>query len=172
MRTGRWNGQLWKAFALVGCIGLAAGCGTSPEFIDDPVAEPQQHVVVQVKSRPAAKTSKKAPLTATRKLIGRWEGVGHQSDGSTWPMEVDITRLDDGVCGVVRYPSLGCGGYWVCDSSSGRRLRATEKITEGRDICVDDVEVSLKLNRSKSSVAFTAKTGNISAAGRLTRASD
>ena len=137
------------------------GCGTSPEFVDDPT-EPQV-VVYAEKERPASTPN------VSRGLIGRWEGVGHQSDGSTWEMELDITRVDDGVCGVVHYPSLGCSGFWVCDDSSGRRLRAVEHITEGRRTCVDGVEVSLRLTRQRETVAFTAQTAEISAAGRLTR---
>ena len=155
---------------LVGVV--VAGCGTSPEFIDD--IEPATPEVIQV--IPNRAVQQPDPVVDSdddrllRGLVGRWKGVGHQSDGSSWEMEVDVTRLDEGPCAIVQYPSLGCGGYWECLGSAGRRLRAIERITVGTDTCVDRVRVDLRLSKSQQEVAFTAKTGDVGAAGRLTRA--
>ncbi len=156
---------MYRCLALVLFAGVAMGCGTSPEFMDD-ASTPVQVVRVRPAEPPKPAGDDVDPLAG---LVGRWSGVGHQSDGSSWAMEVDVTRLDDGPCALVHYPSLGCSGYWECFHSAGRRLRAVERITEGKGTCVDNVRVDLKLGRDRQTVAFTAKTGDVSAAGKLER---
>lgn len=153
--------KVYRCLSLMLVGAFAVGCGTSPEFMDD-VATP----VEVVRVRPATESRDVDPLAG---LVGRWTGVGHQSDGSSWAMEVDVTRLEDGPCALVHYPSLGCSGYWECFHSAGRRLRAVERITDGKGICVDDVRVDLKLGRDRQTAAFTARTGDVSAAGKLER---
>lgn len=68
--------------------------------------------------------------------LGTWGGKGTEANGSTWPMNATFTTLEDGLCGTVSYPSLGCTGDWYCrGSSDGKTVRAREIITTGIGKC-------------------------------------
>lgn len=101
-------------------------------------------------------------------LAGHWTGVGQQSDGAQWKMELDITRTDDGPCAIVRYPDLGCGGYWSCvaNDEDGGGFQAIEHITHGSNRCVDRVNVEVSLSDT-GRLIFSADAGNILAGARL-----
>lgn len=101
-------------------------------------------------------------------LAGHWTGVGHQSDGPQWKMELDITRTDDGPCAIVRYPDLGCGGYWSCvaNNEDGGGFEAIEHITHGSSRCMDRVRVEVSLTET-GRLIFSANAGNVLAGARL-----
>jgi hypothetical protein len=146
------------AVGLLGAALAATGCGISPEFRDD-VNEPHEVATID--------DAGDEVLPAHPSIVGRWRGTGHQNDGSSWRIEVDVARVDGGPCAIVRYPELDCAGYWECSRTSNlRRVRAIERITHGRDKCVDRVDVQLKLYRGEGAV-FKAHTGDIVARGRL-----
>ena len=78
------------------------------------------------------------PPRAPTPILGHWRGVGRQSSGATWPMEVEITSLRPGRCARVRYPSIPCAAEWICTTrSDGTTLRAREHVTENRRACID-----------------------------------
>jgi hypothetical protein len=145
---------------LVGVALAATGCGISPEYRDE---VQEAHDVVADEDASDGDDARPAHPS----IVGRWSGTGHQNDGSSWRIEVDVARVDGGPCAIVRYPELDCAGYWECSQTSNlRRLRAVERITHGRDKCVDRVDVQLKLYRGEGAV-FKAHTGDIVARGRL-----
>ena len=139
----------------VALLGLAMGCGTSPEFVDDPVDHP-------------AAPSHDADAPAQGSVLGRWSGVGYQSSGSSWEMVLDVAHTDEGPCAVVRYPDVGCAGYWTCTGSSdGTRLKAVERITTGKKHCIDRVDVSVKLVSRGRRLAFAAQADDQTAEATL-----
>ncbi len=74
-------------------------------------------------------------------LSGSWEGTGYQiDDGSTWPMRVTAS---DGKYSV-EYPSLKCGGEWRIVSMGLEKATFKERITYGKDNCVDDGNVVIE----------------------------
>lgn len=70
-------------------------------------------------------------------VMGHWSGDGHQSDGPSWQMEVDVVRAAPGRCATISYPDVGCSGYWTCTQAGNHSLHGVEHITVGRDRCVD-----------------------------------
>lgn len=91
----------------------------------------------------------KAPaLTPEQRFIGRWQGMGRQSDGTSWPMLLELTSTKSGPCGAVNYLSLGCQGIWHCvEGFDGKTLRATEQITVGR-VCANGMVVEATVTPS------------------------
>jgi len=143
------------ALALVGAFAVAvSGCGANPDFYED-IAQAND---VQ------------RPRPARGSLVGAWSGVGQQSDGASWQMELDIANTQEGACAIVRYPDVGCAGYWTClCDDEGGHLQAVERITEGRDRCIDGVSVDVGLSRD-GSLVFNGQTSEIDAKARLERA--
>ena len=75
---------------------------------------------------------------ATR-LAGQWRGVGVQSDDQNWLMELTLT----GGGATVDYPDMPCGGTWVFSKVQSDSITATEIISYGRDLCIDNSTVIL-----------------------------
>jgi hypothetical protein len=144
------------------------GCGPSPDFYDE-VVEPNE-IQTQTHDRTPDRPHDAAANVSTSALFGKWTGVGHQNNGTQWAMEVDVTRADQGPCAVVRYPDLGCAGFWTCTcSDEGGHIQAVERITDGQDKCADRVDIDLHMG-ADGKLVFNASTGDIRADGRLDRA--
>lgn len=136
-------------------LGLSTiGCGASPEFREEIIETDVETYV---------------PVATMTSLLGRWKGTGAQNDGTSWDMVLDITSHRTGKCANIHYPSSGCSGYWECISDfNGAQLEAVEHITEGRDKCVDEVDVEIVVDKG-GTISFYAATGDITAEGRLSR---
>jgi hypothetical protein len=142
---------------VLACLTAAftSGCGTSPEFREEVIETEVEEYV---------------PAGQMRSLKGRWKGMGEQSNGSSWDIVLDVKSLNPGKCATIVYPSSGCSGYWMCTSSfDGVQLDAVEHITDGKDRCVDKVDVQLVVNDGGRTLSFYASTGDIKAEGRLAR---
>lgn len=152
--------EVMKPLALSIMLALAStGCGTSPEFRQEPKDASDEQLAPLVEHV--------APSGET--VIGRWRGVGQQSNGSEWDMELEVGDFGSGVCGFVRYPSAGCIGLWRCEGGfDPDGFDAIEHIRQGRR-CVDGVAIRLHLEDDGESVVFFAKGGGQRAAGRLRR---
>jgi hypothetical protein len=135
---------------------IVVGCGTSPEFVDEP-ADPSHETVPDVEDAPKRGS-----------VIGRWTGVGHQTDGSSWDVVLSVAHTNGGACAVISYPTVECGGYWECGESDGREIVAVEHITYGRERCADRVDVRVSLGHDGRSVAFQAQAGKQAAVANLT----
>lgn len=61
----------------------------------------------------------------------RYYGVGWQSNGTHWSIELMITESG----AEIAYPSLGCTGVWAPLASSLGYLDYRETITSGTDVC-------------------------------------
>jgi hypothetical protein len=102
-------------------------------------------------------------------LLGRWGGVGKQSDGQTWVMSVRVTSVGTGRCAIVEYPDLGCEGEWVClGPAEGGVLRAREDLTVGTDVCIDHGVVTMALSRGGDSLEWRWESASSGAAAGLT----
>lgn len=142
------------AVSALGALGaVITACGTSPEFVDE-VAEPSGAAIERASSGP---------------LIGHWKGRGHQSNGADWDVVVDITHLGLGPCATVRYPSARCSGYWECLSSDGDSLKAVERITRGKERCLDRVAVQAGTHYDGERMWFVARVEDETAVARLRR---
>jgi hypothetical protein len=140
----------------------AAGCGISPEFVDE--AEYPDDTSYAEPTRSEAATAPGDP-----DLVGRYEGVGHQSNGPSWSVSVALTDPSVGACAIVRFPDDRCTGYWQCTRVEGDRIEAVERITRGKDKCLDGVHISATLLHGGSTLAFVAEAKNIKAVGKLRR---
>jgi hypothetical protein len=133
----------------------AVGCGASPEFAEEP--EPIDPQMVPP-----------PPWHHDVELLGRWEGIGSQSDGPSWTVAIEITSLGEGRCAEIAYPSSRCIGWWECEhASDGRRIDAVEHITEGDGTCVDGAHVQAALQRSGRRLVIFAQAKDVTAAAAL-----
>jgi hypothetical protein len=130
-------------------------CGASPELAEEP-----EGIDPELVPPPAWEEDEG--------LLGRWEGLGSQSDGPSWTVAIELTSLGEGRCAEVSYPSSGCTGWWECSRpSDGRRIDAVEHITEGRGICVDGAKVQAALRRQGRRLVIFAEAGGVTAAAVL-----
>ncbi|HEX2080006.1 MAG TPA: hypothetical protein VHG08_19970 [Longimicrobium sp.] len=75
-------------------------------------------------------------------FIGRWVGVGTQSDQpGEWTIDATIVGGPVEQIGTISYPSLECGGVLLFRSAEGGRLEVREDITYGS--CVDQGIITL-----------------------------
>lgn len=101
-------------------------------------------------------------------LNGNWEGTGYQMDtDTTWTMSFRAR----GKRYRIEYPSLKCSGTWRLVSVNSRRAIFRERITVGRESCVDRGVVTIeKLNGSQIAYRFSnAGTSQVSASAILNR---
>ncbi len=74
-------------------------------------------------------------------LLGRWVGTGTETDGTTWPMELDLRA--DGAS--VWYPSFPCAARWLLDRAlGGATVTGVESLTAGIDLCADNLALQLR----------------------------
>jgi len=150
-----------RLMLILGLGGLTLlACGPSPELYADP--EDAHDVGVMVPD------DSPEPEVVYASVLGRWHGTGLQSDGLQWAIDLEVANLNAGPCAVIRYPSIGCSGYWVCRRpSKGSRIEAIERITEGRDRCSDHVAVKIALANDHGSLCYFADDGRVTASGKL-----
>ncbi len=86
-----------------------------------------------------AATAQAAPLF-TSAYAGNWRGVGLQSDGSDWDMQVTLGPT----LGMVRYPNLNCGGQWHYSDVASGSLSGIETIDYGLENCIETGQVYLE----------------------------
>jgi hypothetical protein len=151
---------------------VATGCGISPEFRDE-VEYPAPLPASPPSELAAPAPISEAPISAAEPagdaaMVGRFEGTGVQSNGPSWPVSVTITDLGKGACAIVRFPDDDCTGYWQCTDVRGNKLRAVERITRGKDKCLDGVNIRARLLPS-GELAFVARARGVKAAGTLQR---
>jgi len=73
-----------------------------------------------------------ADLSKDLKPDSRYYGVGWQSDGNHWSVELLITENG----GQVAYPSANCSGNWTLTKATKDQTKYIERITEGVDDCI------------------------------------
>jgi hypothetical protein len=101
-------------------------------------------------------------------LNGSWEGTGYQMDtNTTWTMSFRAR----GKRYAIEYPSLNCSGVWRLISINSHRATFRERITVGRESCVDKGLVTIeKLNGRQIAYRFShAGTSEVSASAILNR---
>ncbi|MDQ1638172.1 MAG: hypothetical protein QOF62_1511 [Pyrinomonadaceae bacterium] len=99
---------------------------------------------------------------------GTWEGKGYQSNTKTsWTIR--FTAQGDSYD--IEYPSLSCGGKWYLLSKTSAQARFRERITYGREACVDSGLIMLeRVNSSELGFRWSENdSGPVLAAGRLRR---
>ncbi len=85
-------------------------------------------------------TSAQAGGLFTSTYSGNWRGVGIQSDGSDWDMQLTLGPT----LGVVRYPRLQCGGNWQYTAVETNSLSGVETIDFGLENCIETGMVYLQ----------------------------
>jgi hypothetical protein len=128
-------------FAVVTTIAVTFGGCARERAVEAPVVEiaiPSLEAgAPALEVMPAARAEPWAP-PATQ-MTGRWEGVGIQDDGQTWPMIVDLSTVRAGACAVVDYPTVPCKATWFCTGESNGLVSAREKVApESLGRCVDN----------------------------------
>lgn len=101
-------------------------------------------------------------------LNGSWEGTGYQIDtATTWTMNFNAR----GKRYSIEYLSLKCSGTWKLLRVNARRAIFRERITVGRDQCVNQGLVTIeKLNGRQLAYRFSyAGTTQVSASAILNR---
>lgn len=101
-------------------------------------------------------------------LTGAWEGTGYQiDDNSTWTMRLTVhsTKFS------IEYPSLNCGGVWELKRLTARRAVFTERLSYGKEKCVDNSTVVIeRLSNRQLMVLFTNPGENdVNSSGILNR---
>lgn len=101
--------------------------------------------------------------------LGVWEGVGQQS-GVSWTIRINIQETEQSI----EYPSLNCGGTLDLIEETEAQLIFEERITFGRQTCVNEGIVELT-DQSENELVFRywegldLDFGAPSAVGNLTR---
>jgi len=78
-----------------------------------------------------------APFSAT--MGGLWHGIGIQSDGANWSVELTIHPTH----ATVSYPSLNCGGIFRYSHEESKGLSGIETIEYGLETCYETGDVYL-----------------------------
>lgn len=85
-------------------------------------------------------------------LQGKWEGIGYQIDNQTWEI---ILEAEKGQEIIIRYPDLGCSGYWIMEQPGRTKLHFKEQIVSGIGVCDQGGDVFVKkLNRNKLRLTY------------------
>lgn len=88
-------------------------------------------------------------------LWGQWCGVGEQTGPgalrSAWSANVVLKGPE----GLVEYPSLQCGGTLTFERTDGNVHLYIERITYGRDRCIDGSSVGVELVGGSLRVEWT-----------------
>jgi len=96
----------------------------------------------------------------------RFYGVGWQNDGSHW--SVDLIFTGEGA--QVAYPSAECTGNWTLLKGRSDRLEYLERITAGKENCIELGAVTLEpLGNGRLLYTFSEHVGKIDAKAVLIR---
>ena len=76
-----------------------------------------------------------------RWMRGKWEGIGHQINDTTWKVELDFRDKQNIK---INYPSLSCGGNWNFTKIENNEIKLLEDISFGLNNCDQGVEVVVK----------------------------
>ena len=83
-------------------------------------------------------------------IAGRWAGTGVQSDGQRWQLIVTFKATVQGICAIAEYPGVGCTAEWTCHGiEEGGQVSATERLTRGKDKCIDGGEMLMDFQGSE-----------------------
>jgi hypothetical protein len=75
-------------------------------------------------------------------INGKFKGTGYQTDTqSTWTIDLDCNSSNNQY--EIKYPSLGCNGYWEFLSSTENSVTFIEKLTSGKLSCLDKTIITL-----------------------------
>lgn len=76
-------------------------------------------------------------------FAGRWTGTGTQNDGQRWLLVVNFKPTATGLCATAEYPGIGCAAEWVCRGIEDDQVVASERLTQGKDKCIDGGEMRM-----------------------------
>ena len=95
-----------------------------------------------------------------------WIGVGHQTGGWTWDIELMFGQDDL----EINYPSLECGGIWTVetDTKTGEQYYR-ERLGYGTDNCIDGGRVTLTKTPDGLKYQWSDDEGKITATATLHR---
>ena len=97
---------------------------------------------------------------------GNWRGVGIQADSSDWDMQVTLGPT----LGMVRYPSLNCGGRWQYEAVTTDTLTGVETIDYGLETCIESGKVYLqRYDESRLVYMWCGEEDGVSAVAVLER---
>jgi len=156
---------------LVVVIGFALACvqerPVAAPVIDVPPGSDGGASPVAVTPEPV--TTDEAPPSGDDPFIGRWQGIGTQDDGSSWPIVVDLFTLRPGVCAHVVYPTVPCTADWVCTGAKRGQIEAREHL-QGDSVnrCVDGGTMTIRILRDE--LDWEWRGSGQTAGGRLHRA--
>ena len=136
-----------RAAAIAFVVALAACAKTRPveaPIVDIPVgswdAASARSLVTE--APPSAASARSEPGS----IVGRWEGIGHQDDGQSWPIEVEIKTTKHGVCAEADYPSVPCRAEWLCIGELHGQMQAREKLVDdSARRCIDNGAMTLRV---------------------------
>ena len=112
-----------------------------------------------------------------KNIIGSWEGVGSQNNGSTWTIALEIpANLAIGSSATtIDYPSLKCSGFWTLKQVIGSEHIFEESITivpvGPGPHCITSGTVEITYNNRNDTLNYSYKSGNSTATSTLTRVS-
>lgn len=78
----------------------------------------------------------------TKWLDGTWVGEGYQPGAltqQTWQIILVYDYQKQEI--IISYPSFPCSGYWTLEKADKQIAIFTEKITEGKNLCVNEEKV-------------------------------
>lgn len=105
-----------------------------------------------------------------KKLDGNWSGkISQFNRKGSYDIRF-ICKSDKGEFKII-YPSLGCSGIWEIEKISNKLFNFKEKILLGKNACLDDVLVELKIinNKKLELYFYFPGTTTLNAKGIITK---
>ncbi|MFO0665788.1 MAG: hypothetical protein U0174_17680 [Polyangiaceae bacterium] len=146
MTRARVAAKTVASFALLAC-GVTMACARPTYYLQAPLERPTADAgVATARTRDAGARSGEGASTARglAALTGRWGGTGTQSDGQKWQIFVTFRPTLQGLCATAEYPGVGCTADWTCRGMEEGHLVASERITRGKDKCIDGGEMRME----------------------------
>lgn len=141
MRVGVAGGVV---LATLGVVTALCACARPVYYLQAPLERPKVDAGgVTGASDAGSRRDSSAPSgRVPGSMAGRWIGTGVQSDGQRWQLVVTFKSTVTGVCATAEYPGVGCSAEWTCYGlEEGGHIRATERLTRGKDKCIDGGEM-------------------------------
>lgn len=79
--------------------------------------------------------------------LGHWTGMANQNNAGSWPIELELIQGKTGEkVGIIKYPTLSCGGYLILVEIRDNGLVLKEYLNTGTFRCINKGNLYLNLH--------------------------
>lgn len=105
------------------------------------------------------------------RFSGLWEGMVHQPGYSDYLVTLRLNEpTEEGQCGTVDYPTIGCGGKVICKKTYGNTLLLNEELSYGSWKCMKGGTIQMVLiDTVRAEWAWLRPNGKTEATGTVSK---